>query len=170
MKETIENEVEEIKESASIFQFMPASSEASKKRSSVISRLSAIKERDYDKNDYHEMLKLYDKTVATVKENETCQGIVVGIDPDFVLVDVGFKSPGAIPLGEFNNVPNLQIGDSVEVFVEKKWKIKKVALCFLINAQNLCVFGNVLSNHRKREKLFVESYRVELKVDLSLIY
>ncbi len=87
--------------------------------SKVISRLSAIRERDYPKSDFEELAKLYDKTVTTVKEAEIFSGKVVMIEPEFVSVDIGFKSPGIIPRDEFKNVRDLHEGMSVEVYVEK---------------------------------------------------
>jgi len=49
-------------------------------------------------------------------------GRVVAIDSDAVIVDVGLKSEGRIPLNEFNphgGKPDLNVGDEVEVFLER---------------------------------------------------
>lgn len=49
-------------------------------------------------------------------------GTIVAIENDFVIVDVGLKSEGRIPFQEFKRPgedPELKVGDSVEVFVEK---------------------------------------------------
>jgi len=55
-------------------------------------------------------------------EGAVVQGRVVGLANDFVVVDVGLKSEGRIPLREFSNggqPANINIGDTVEVFVER---------------------------------------------------
>ncbi|MGE3693537.1 MAG: 30S ribosomal protein S1, partial [Novosphingobium sp.] len=55
-------------------------------------------------------------------EGAVVQGRVVGLANDFVVVDVGLKSEGRIPLREFSNggqAANINIGDIVEVFVER---------------------------------------------------
>lgn len=45
-------------------------------------------------------------------------GKIVGFDDDMVIVDVGLKSEGRIPVSEFG-VQNLNLGDTVDVFVER---------------------------------------------------
>jgi len=55
-------------------------------------------------------------------EGAVVQGRVVGLANDFAIVDVGLKSEGRIPLREFSNggqAANINIGDTVEVFVER---------------------------------------------------
>ncbi len=47
------------------------------------------------------------------------QGTVVDIVKDFVVVDVGLKSEGLIPIAEFREPENLQIGESIEVLLEE---------------------------------------------------
>jgi len=50
------------------------------------------------------------------------KGIVIGFEKDLVIVDAGLKSEGRIPLREFSRPgedPELKIGDSVDVFVER---------------------------------------------------
>ncbi len=55
-------------------------------------------------------------------EGSVVRGTVVGIDDDIVIVDVGLKSEGRVPLKEFaapGQSPEVQVGDTVEVFVER---------------------------------------------------
>lgn len=47
------------------------------------------------------------------------KGTIVKITPDFVMVDVGLKSEGRIPLREFGQNPELNVGDVVEVYVDR---------------------------------------------------
>ena len=47
------------------------------------------------------------------------KGTIIRITPDFVMVDVGLKSEGRIPLREFGQNPELKIGDVVEVYVDR---------------------------------------------------
>lgn len=46
-------------------------------------------------------------------------GKIVEITKDFVVVDVGLKSEGLIPISEFNNLSECQVGDDVEVLLEQ---------------------------------------------------
>jgi small subunit ribosomal protein S1 len=56
-------------------------------------------------------------------EGNVVQGRVVGVVGDFAVVDVGLKSEGRIPLKEFSvpgqQAANINVGDTVEVFVER---------------------------------------------------
>ena len=57
------------------------------------------------------------------KEGEIVTGKVVGISNDAILVDVGLKSEGRIPINEFinddNEKPEFTIGEEIEVFIER---------------------------------------------------
>jgi small subunit ribosomal protein S1 len=58
-----------------------------------------------------------------VAEGEIVKGIIVSVHKDHVLVDVGFKSEGMVPLNEFpmiNGQPTVKPGDSVDVLVESR--------------------------------------------------
>ena len=65
-----------------------------------------------------ELLKLYENSLAEIKEGEIVKGRVLKVDRDDVIVDVGFKSEGIIPLSEFGNHPEVKVGDEIEVFLE----------------------------------------------------
>jgi small subunit ribosomal protein S1 len=58
-----------------------------------------------------------------VKEGEIISAHVLSVNKDFVLVDVGYKSEGLIPVSEFpmiNGAPQVKVGDKVEVLVETR--------------------------------------------------
>jgi small subunit ribosomal protein S1 len=58
-----------------------------------------------------------------VAEGEIVKGIIVSVHKDHVLVDVGFKSEGMVPLNEFpmvNGQPSVKPGDNVDVLVESR--------------------------------------------------
>ncbi len=55
-------------------------------------------------------------------EGSVVKGIVIGLGDDHVLVDVGLKSEGRVPLQEFTKPgedPEIKVGDTVEVYVER---------------------------------------------------
>lgn len=47
------------------------------------------------------------------------KGTIIRVTPDFATVDVGLKSEGRIPLREFGQNPELKVGDTVEVYVDR---------------------------------------------------
>ena len=60
----------------------------------------------------------YDKTLSNVAVGEVVEGTVIGITKREVVVNIGYKSEGIIPVAEFRYNPDLQVGDKVEVYVE----------------------------------------------------
>lgn len=50
---------------------------------------------------------------------EMLQGRIVGLTKDFVVVDVGLKSEGLIPVAECEDVRSLEVGGSLEVFFDQ---------------------------------------------------
>jgi small subunit ribosomal protein S1 len=66
---------------------------------------------------------LYEESLHEVQEGEVIKGTVIHIGPEFVTVDIGFKSEGQVALREFHNregVPVVSIGDLIDVLVERK--------------------------------------------------
>lgn len=76
--------------------------------------------KKYSASETAEMEKMYESTLNTVTEKEVVKGVVVGITDRDVIVNIGFKSDGLVPLSEFRDTPNLKVGEEVEVFVEEQ--------------------------------------------------
>jgi len=73
---------------------------------------------DYSDDERQKMEKMYDQTLNSVIEHDIVEGSVVSISPKDVLINIGFKSDGLVPLAEFRHMPDLKPGDRVEVYVE----------------------------------------------------
>ncbi|MBI1769503.1 MAG: 30S ribosomal protein S1 [Bacteroidetes bacterium] len=67
-----------------------------------------------------EMDQLYGGAITSVSESEVVKGAVVGINDRDVILNIGFKSDGLVPLAEFKDMPNLKIGDLVDLFIEER--------------------------------------------------
>ena len=73
--------------------------------------------------DPSELEKLYERTFRDVSEGEIIKGTIVEIRGDSVLVDIGYKSEGAIPVKEFLSPAGeltVKVGDQVDVYLEQK--------------------------------------------------
>jgi small subunit ribosomal protein S1 len=66
-----------------------------------------------------EYLDQYEESIQNVEEGEIVRGRVLAIDEKDVLVDIGFKSEGVIPLTEFPDPSSIKVGDEIEVYLEK---------------------------------------------------
>ncbi|MBQ4519637.1 MAG: 30S ribosomal protein S1 [Bacteroidaceae bacterium] len=67
-----------------------------------------------------ELEKAYDGTLNNVNSSEVVDGKVISMNKREVVVNIGYKSDGIIPLSEFRYNPELAIGDTVEVFIENQ--------------------------------------------------
>lgn len=65
-----------------------------------------------------DLVKTYDESLKTAKDNEVVTGVVKSITKREVRVDIGMKSDAIIPVSEFRYNPDLKEGDEVEVFIE----------------------------------------------------
>ena len=71
-----------------------------------------------DDHPKEEIAEAYDKTLSNVNVGEGVEGTVTGITKREVLVNIGYKSEGVIPVSEFRYNPDLKVGDKIEVYVE----------------------------------------------------
>ena len=65
-----------------------------------------------------QITEAYDKTMSNIAVGEVVEGTVTEINKREVIVNIGYKSEGLIPVSEFRYNSELQAGDKVEVYVE----------------------------------------------------
>ncbi len=75
---------------------------------------------NYTQAEKDNMLGLYGDTVTEIAEKQVVSGTIVQINDKDVILNIGFKSDGLVPLAEFKEMENLKIGDIVDVFVENR--------------------------------------------------
>jgi small subunit ribosomal protein S1 len=75
---------------------------------------------DYSNSEREKLEKMYDDTLTQITEKEVVKGTVVGISDRDVILNIGFKSDGLISATEFRDLPDLKVGDEVEVYIEKQ--------------------------------------------------
>jgi small subunit ribosomal protein S1 len=63
-----------------------------------------------------EALKQSSKSFAA---GEIVKGIIIEVRPKEVLVDIGYKSEGAVPGNEFDDMSTVRVGDEIDVLIEK---------------------------------------------------
>ena len=68
--------------------------------------------------DKSEISAAYDNTLSKIVESEVVEGEVTSVNKREVVVTIGGKSEGVIPVSEFRYNPELKVGDKVEVYVE----------------------------------------------------
>ena len=66
----------------------------------------------------------YDNSIKAFTDGEIVKGVVVDVNRDEVMIDIGFKSEGYIPAAEFDTgqegVPAVQAGDEIDVYIVRR--------------------------------------------------
>ncbi len=63
---------------------------------------------------------VYGQTLSSITEHEVIDGTVVAINNREIVVNIGFKSDGVIPVNEMRYNPDLKVGEKIEVYVESQ--------------------------------------------------
>ncbi|MBW7888313.1 MAG: S1 RNA-binding domain-containing protein, partial [Bacteroidetes bacterium] len=77
-----------------------------------------VDDKPYSDEEYNQLVSMYEKTLGTISQGEIVKGKIAYIGENDVILDIGFKSEGSVPIAEFPNIKDLKIGDEVEVFLE----------------------------------------------------
>ncbi len=74
---------------------------------------------DYSDDEFDQMVKMYEGTLTSITEKEIVTGRIISLDEKYVIVDIGFKSEGIVPLNEFKSSEEVKPGDEIEVFLDR---------------------------------------------------
>src|SRR6266516_2037397 len=66
-----------------------------------------------------QMQDVMSKPMPDFREGSIVKGRILEVRPREVLVDIGYKSEGVIPITEFDDVDSLEVGDEVDVLLER---------------------------------------------------
>jgi len=80
--------------------------------------IEELEKPEYDEDQVNEFMALYEESISGIKEGQIVNGTVVSVGPSEVMVDIGFKSEGAVSIKEFSDPAAIEIGQEVEVFLE----------------------------------------------------
>jgi small subunit ribosomal protein S1 len=77
------------------------------------------KQDNYSAEEKEKLDQLYGEKLSTITDLQIIEGVVVAKNNREVVVNIGYKSDGVVPLSEFRYNPDLKVGDKVEVFVDQ---------------------------------------------------
>ncbi len=95
-----------------------SSDPAQESAQSLVMKANLLEEGEYTEGEYEEMLAMYEDTLSEIAEGEIVKAQVLRTTESAVILDVGFKSEGAVPLDEFREPDQLKPGDEVDVYLE----------------------------------------------------
>jgi small subunit ribosomal protein S1 len=97
-------------------------------------------EQQQGQQDYQKLLDLYDESMRNLTEGEIVTGRVIGVTANSVIVDVGYKSEGLIPIEEFTDRDGrvtVGEGEEVDVLLEKTEDLEGHVLLSRTKAQRM---------------------------------
>ncbi len=71
----------------------------------------------YSAEERSKLEQMYEGTLNTINPSELVRGTVAAITDKDVVLNIGFKSDGLVPLSEFRDMPEIKIGDVLEVLI-----------------------------------------------------
>lgn len=77
-----------------------------------------LEKPEYTPAQRDEFMALYEESISGIKEGQIVKGTVVSIGPSEVMVDIGFKSEGAVSIKEFSDPESIEQSQEIEVFLE----------------------------------------------------
>ncbi|MGB9663309.1 MAG: 30S ribosomal protein S1 [Ignavibacteria bacterium] len=76
-------------------------------------------EGNYSEEEYKQLAELLTKDLTDYKEGEIVKGTIVEVQGDRVIIDIGFKAEGSVPVSEFDDPSQIVPGQQIEVLLEK---------------------------------------------------
>ena len=101
----------------------------------------------YTRAQLAEMEKVYEETLTTIEEKQVVTGKIVGITDREVILNIGFKSDGIVSTTEFKDIPNLKVGDDVEVYIEEQEDINGQLILSRRKAKIVNAWENIKNAH-----------------------
>ena len=98
------------------------------------------------------MQEIYDQTFKDILEGEIVKGKVLNIGTDSIMIDIGYKSEGTIPVREFLNAQGqlpIQVGDVVEVYLESKEDSEGIIVLSREKAEKIKVWDEISKVYEK---------------------
>ena len=123
--------------------------------------------------DMESMSELYEESLRRVQEGEVVKGRIVSITKDFVMVDIGYKSEGQIPIHEFTTPEGevtAKVGEDVEALMESREDEEGALMLSKNKASKIKVWeevGSAYNDDGEVEGTIVAKVKGGLSVDLG---
>jgi small subunit ribosomal protein S1 len=129
---------------------------------------------EVDSDEYRRLVEMYDTSFRNIAEGEVVKGTVVKLTPTHVIVDVGFKSEGLIPLEEFideSGQVTAQPGDIVDVLLERTEDRDGYVVLSREKAEKMKIWDEVEKAYQERKVVIgrvIERIKGGLAVDIGV--
>jgi small subunit ribosomal protein S1 len=131
-------------------------------------------ETGVDPEEYERLLDMYDVSFRNFAEGEVVRGVVLQVSESEVIVDVGYKSEGIIPIEEFRDETGkitVKRGDTVDVLLEKTEDKEGYVVLSKEKAEKMKVWDEVERAYQERRVVtgrVIERVKGGLAVDIGV--
>ena len=131
-------------------------------------------DQDVDRAEYARLLDMYDTSFRNISEGEVVKGTVLKVTASEVIVDVGYKSEGVIPVTEFldeTGQVTVQPGDLVDVLLEKTEDKDGYVVLSREKAEKMKIWDDVEKAYADRKVVIgrvIERIKGGLAVDIGV--
>src|SRR5574342_684818 len=122
-----------------------------KKRPHSPIRILPGMDEQYTPEEIAGMSEMYEGTLSNIEEGEIVKSKVLRVTDAAVILDVGFKSEGAVPIDEFKDPKSLKEGDEVEVYLEHLEDQEGAVVISKKKADFMRVWERIREAHEKDE-------------------
>jgi len=118
--------------------------------------------------------EMYEQSLRQIQEGELVKGEIIRIDEDYVLVDIGYKSEGLIPVREFKDADGkvaAKAGDKIDVVLERKEDDEGIITLSMEKAKRIKIWDrirDVYNNDGTIEGKVIFKVKGGLSVDIGL--
>ncbi len=98
---------------------------------------------------------LYEETFRNFEEGTITEGRVVAIQKDRVIVDIGYKSEGVIPMNQFlpDELATLALGDTIQVYIEQREDAEGNLILSKEKADKMKIWEELEVSHREEKEV-----------------
>jgi small subunit ribosomal protein S1 len=127
-----------------------------------------------DPQEYARLLDLYDNSFRNIAEGEVVKGTVLKVTASEVIVDVGYKSEGIIPIDEFVDETgqiSVQPGDTVDVLLERTEDREGYVVLSREKAEKMKIWDEVEKAYAEKKVVIgrvIERIKGGLAVDIGV--
>lgn len=119
-------------------------------------------------------MELYEESLKTIQEGNLVRGEIVHVDKEFVLIDIGYKSEGQIPIGEFvdsEGKVTAAVGDKVDVLLERREDDEGIIILSKEKAAKIKIWDEIKEIYEKGDSVrgkIVARVKGGMSVDIGL--
>ncbi|MCY3590297.1 MAG: 30S ribosomal protein S1 [Acidobacteria bacterium] len=130
--------------------------------------------QDGDNLSYEQLVEMYDDSMRHLNEGEIVSGTVIAITANDVVVDVGYKSEGLVPIHEFSSREDklqVSVGDEVEVLLEQTEGADGHVMLSKVKAERMRIWAQVETSFKEGKVIkgrVIDRIKGGLTVDVGL--